>query len=98
MPKKAQYFIKEYHYRRVSKKEFIRRRKEDVKKDCTAQKYLLKDKIFSRGEIAAHQKGGRLTPIWHHRRKYFERNEILSLLKDSTQGTKRSQQLDLFEK
>ncbi|OGM99744.1 MAG: hypothetical protein A3B91_02405 [Candidatus Yanofskybacteria bacterium RIFCSPHIGHO2_02_FULL_41_29] len=93
---KAQYYIREYFDRPVSKREFLQNKDKEVKKSCVSQKYLLATKTLSRGKIKAYERREILVPIWHKRRKYFITETVMNQLKIDARPTERIQQLGLF--
>lgn len=98
MKKKAQYYVREYYDRPVSKKEFIQKRGQEIERSCVRQKYLLDTKLFSFRKIKFYQKQGILVPIRHRKEKYFKKDEIVALLEKDNKTTNRARQLGLFEK
>jgi hypothetical protein len=96
--KRAQYFIREYHDRPVSKRELLRLQGEEMEKTCVEQKYLVKHKIVSLGQIRRYERDGLLKPTYYMRKKYFKKDELAAVLVKDDKTTSRGQQAGLFEK
>lgn len=96
MKKKAQYFVKEYRVRPVTKKELTNLLDEDIGKTCVTQGHILNQKIIPFSKIRTYEKTGLLNPIYHRRKKYFKKSEIISLLK-ANESLRKPHQLDLFK-
>ena len=79
--KKAQYFVREYIDRPVTKKEFLRLRDEEVKKIYVSRQHLLiENKKFTRYQLDTYEKEGLLKPIKHRGKKFFSKAEIMSII------------------
>ena len=77
-----QHFIDD---RPVTKKEFLSRHKEEIRKSYIQQQYLIKNKVFSLGQIHNYEKRNVLHSVQYRGRKYFKKDDVSALI-NSEQG------------
>ena len=76
----VQHFIEN---RRVTKKDFLSRHDEEMKKSYVQQQHLIDSKVFSLGQIRNYEKRNLLSPVRYRGGKYFKKDDIRTLLKEN---------------
>lgn len=90
---KVQYFVDS---KPITKKEFLRRRDCEMEAEYVSQVRLLKNKIFTTGQIDVYEKSGRLPSTRYKGKKLFKKDDVLSLIAEDHKAQKSAQQLGLF--
>lgn len=80
----------------ITKKEFLRRRDGEMEAEYVSQVRLLKNKIFTTGQIEAYEKSGRLFSARYKGKKLFKKEDVLSLIAKDHKAKKNAQQPGLL--
>lgn len=81
---RVQHFIDGH---RVRKDVFLSRRDEEMRTTHIQQQYLIKNKVFSLGQIRNYEKRNVLPSVLYKGRKYFKKNDISALIKGGGTST-----------
>ncbi len=71
----------------VTKKEFLSRHDEEIRTTHIQQQYLIKNKVFSLGQIRNYEKHNILPSVQYRGRKYFKKDDVSALIKESGTNT-----------
>jgi hypothetical protein len=77
---KAQYFVREYTDKPVTKKEFLRLRDEEMKRTYVSRQRLLESKQYTKHQLDAYEKQGLLTPIKHKGKVLFPKDQLIAII------------------
>ncbi|OGG93165.1 hypothetical protein A2609_02695 [Candidatus Kaiserbacteria bacterium RIFOXYD1_FULL_47_14] len=65
--------------RPVTKKEFLHRDDQEMR-TSVQQQYLVKNKVFTLGQIHSYEKRNLLTAVKYRGRKYFKKSDVSALV------------------
>ena len=71
----------------VRKGVFLNRRDEEMRMTYIQQQYLIKNKVFSLGQIRNYEKRNVLPSVQYRGRKYFKKNDVSALVNESGTNT-----------
>ena len=77
---KAQYFVREYTDKPVTKKEFFRLRDEEIKRTHVLRMRILENKQYTRSQLDELEKQGLLTRIKHKGKIFFPKDQLLGII------------------
>src|SRR3989344_1998835 len=92
---KPKHFVREYYDRPVTKKELLRRQKEEIAQDYVAQRHLVKNKVFTLASLNKYIKKGLLRTTQFNGKRMFMKEDIARIMK-SEAATQRKTQTRLF--
>ena len=81
----------------VTKKEFLRRRDKEVREVYVQQQHLIKNKVFSLGQIRKYEKLGLLASVRHKGKKCFKREDALALVEEKSGAKNKVRQMYLLK-
>ncbi len=77
----AQYFVREFHDRPITRKEFLHLRDAEISTSYITRRELLKARTFTNAELNHYLKSGMCSLIKHRGKEYFIREEIQRVIK-----------------
>lgn len=78
--RKAQYFIREYIDKPVTKKEYFRLRDEEMKRTHIMRQRILENKQYTLSQLNALIHDGLLTPVKYKGRIFFPKDQLLTII------------------
>ena len=92
---RAKHFVREYFDRPVTKKELLRRQKQEIAEDYVEQRHLVKNKVFTLASLNKYIKKGLLRTTQFNGKRMLMKEDIARIMK-SEAATQRKTQTRLF--